>query len=526
MSDRPNFVLFITDQHRADFLGCYGHPVLRTPNIDAIAQAGVSFDRFYVASPVCMPNRSSLMTCRMPSSHGVRSNGISLDRRNVTFVELLRDAGYDTALIGKSHLQNFSAMPPFGSPPETRPGFHRAEGALTEARRADYDDPFYTAENPEFWKRPDAAVPLPFYGFDHVELVRGHGDAVGGDYTAWLREREPDAGRLTGAQNQLDHDYTCPQAVRTALPEELYSTTYIAERAAAWLEERAGGERPFFLMVSWPDPHHPFNPPGRYWDMYRPEDMALPAAFARNDWEPPLHVAAAIEERGTGAAQIQGMNSIACSAQEALEAQALTCGMIAMIDDAVGDVTGALVETGRHDDTVVCFTADHGDHLGDHRLLFKGSEQYEQITRVPFIWSDPDGGSGTREAGIGQTIDIGTTILERARIEAVPGMQGMALPVAGGDVRPAALIQYEHQKPTTAFGAAPRVHTVREGDWRLSIYHGSEFGELYDLADDPDELTNLWDDASAAADKARMLLTFARLQVAAMDKVPVPTGRA
>src|SRR5205823_10628192 len=89
MRERPNFILFVTDQHRADFLGCYGHPVLRTPNIDSIAARGTAFDRFYVASRVCMPNRASLMTGRMPSVHGVRSNGIPLSMNAVTFVDLL-----------------------------------------------------------------------------------------------------------------------------------------------------------------------------------------------------------------------------------------------------------------------------------------------------------------------------------------------------------------------------------------------------------------------------------------------------
>ena len=101
-SSRPNFLLFITDQHRADFLGCYGHPVLRTPHIDSIAARGTAFDRFYVASPVCQPNRASLMTGRMPSVHDVRSNGIPLSMNAVTFVDLLRDAGYQTALVGKA----------------------------------------------------------------------------------------------------------------------------------------------------------------------------------------------------------------------------------------------------------------------------------------------------------------------------------------------------------------------------------------------------------------------------------------
>jgi arylsulfatase A-like enzyme len=104
VATRPNFLLFITDQHRADYLGCYGHPVLKTPNIDAIAERGTRFTRFYVATPVCMPNRATLMTGRMPSVHGVRSNGSPLSLQSNTFVDALRASGYATALVGKSHL--------------------------------------------------------------------------------------------------------------------------------------------------------------------------------------------------------------------------------------------------------------------------------------------------------------------------------------------------------------------------------------------------------------------------------------
>src|SRR5213592_2435392 len=121
---RSNFLLFITDQHRADFLGCYGHPVLRTPCFDRIAARGTAFDRFYVASPVCMPNRASLMTGRMPSVHGVRCNGIPLSMNAVTLVELLRNVGYRTAVIGKSHLQNFTPHPPLIKRPPARPDYH------------------------------------------------------------------------------------------------------------------------------------------------------------------------------------------------------------------------------------------------------------------------------------------------------------------------------------------------------------------------------------------------------------------
>ena len=107
----PNFLFFIADQLRCDHLGCYGNTVVRTPNIDALAKSGWSSDAFYVASPICMPNRATLMTGRMPSVHGVRHNGIPLSLQASTFVDRLRLAGYRTSLIGKSHLQNMAGNP-------------------------------------------------------------------------------------------------------------------------------------------------------------------------------------------------------------------------------------------------------------------------------------------------------------------------------------------------------------------------------------------------------------------------------
>ena len=524
MTNRPNFVLFITDQHRADYLGCYGHPVLKTPNIDSIAKRGVLFENFYVSSPVCMPNRSSLMTCRMPSSHGVTMNGLPLSKTNVTFVELLRAAGYQTALIGKSHLQTFTGSPPTTRMPPTRDGFFRANGCLAEAVRHDLNTADYKYEEPEFWSQPQPNLPTPFYGFDHVELVTGHGDHIGGDYTAWLLDREPNAADLIGHANQLPHDYSCPQAVRTAMPAELYSTTYIAERATAYIDAHQHDDTPFFLMVSWPDPHHPFNPPGKYWDMYIPDDMPLPEAFTRNDWTPPPHVAGVLTTREKGEANLDGMNAVGCSAREAQEAQALTCGMISMIDDAVGTVQSALLASGRAEQTVEIFTTDHGDHLGDHKLLFKGAEQYEQITRVPFIWSDPDGETGRRSNTIGQTHDIGNSILERAKIEMAVGMQGRDL--FGDHQREAAFIQYAHQKRMDQIGLPPNIHTVHDGRLRLSVLQDVEWGELYDLSVDPGEFNNLWDDPGYAKQKARMMEELIRAEIAHLDRSPMPTGRA
>jgi arylsulfatase A-like enzyme len=527
---RPDFILFITDQQRADFLGCYGHPILKTPNIDRIAAGGIAFDRFYVASPVCMANRASLMTGRMPSVHGVRSNGIPLSRNSVTFVELLRDAGYETALIGKSHLQNFTPHAPIVRGEEVPQGYRKVRAGLAEALRHDLADAAYEQEQPEYWRRPDAAVRTPYYGFDHVEMITGHGDDLGGDYARWLLAREPNARSLIGPDNALPSNYECPQAVRTAIPPELYSSAYIAERAGEYLRAR-DDDAPFFLTVSFPDPHHPFNPPGRYWGMYDPGDFPVPEAFRRNDWTPPPHVAAAIAAREEGRTDLGGMNTIAVTAREAQEAQALTCGMISCVDDAIGEILHVLEESGRAEDVVLVFTSDHGDHLGDHRLLLKGAEQYQSILRVPFIWYEPESDRKPRRtATLGSTVDIPATILDFARIAPYSGMQGRSLlPVIDGSaqsVRDAAFVQFDSQRPLLDKTGPARVHTLIDERFRLSLYHGVPWGELYDLRTDPGEFRNLWDSTDYSAVKSRMLERLARAEIEHVDRVPLPTGRA
>ena len=527
MTERPSYILFITDQQRYDHLGCNGHPVLRTPNIDAIAAEGVSHDRFYVASPVCMPNRASLMTCRMPSSHGTRSLGIPLDYDSVTFVELLAAAGYDTCLIGKSHLQNVSDFDIQIEQTKHREGFTAPPDDLTVATRSDLDNDTYQYERQAYWDKPNPKVPLPFYGFKEYFAVMRHGFNTGGDHLEWVKKNAPEILALRGRDKQFDHDFTVPQAIRTKVPEEYYSTTYIADRAVEWLEARRSNDKPFLLMVSFPDPHHPFTPPGKYWDMYKPEDMVVPAAYEADDWDPPEYVKVAERDRANDPrlGQMAGY-SLAVSKQEALEARALTCGMISMIDDAVGRVRAAATDVGVADNTVQIYTSDHGDHLGEHRLLFKGAEQYDSLTHVPFIWADPKGDSGTRVDDLAQTLDIGTTILEHAKVEKSLGMQGVVLPTVGGAGRDAAHIQYETQRTQEAFGTRPRVHTIVQSNWRLSMYLGKCQNELFDLENDPGEMSNLWDSAKHQDIKARLVEHLAELEIAAVDRVPLPTAQA
>jgi arylsulfatase A-like enzyme len=524
-SGRPNFLLFVTDQQRADLLGCAGDTRARTPHIDALAAHGARFAQCHVATPICQPNRASLMTGRLPSAHGVQMNGRELSLGELTFVEQLREAGWRTALLGKAHLQNISAAPP---------AWPAAQQRLPhDARR-----PFpgrYGQELAARWAQdPHCALDLPYYGFEQVCLTIGHGDEQQGHWYRWLRGQVPDADRLIGPDNALPTPGLAlgalRQAWRTRVPEELYPTAYIAERTCQTLAQRAADGQPFFIQCSFPDPHHPFTPPGRYWDLFRAEDMDLPASFAA-PWlgAPPLWAWLRAQRQ----AQPQwrpGYGIFACSAQEAREALALYLGSLACIDDAVGRVMAQLRALGLDDSTVVMFTADHGELLGERALMFKGGLHCEALTRVPLIWRDPARPQPQTLQALAQTTDIAATVLDRAGLAPAHGMHGRSLlPVIDGAqdrVREELLIEEESQRADFGMDRRVRMRTLRDQRHRLTVYDGQPWGELYDLQQDPQELRNLWADPSAQDLRARLMERLVRAMLAAADTSPYPSAPA
>ena len=514
MAKQPNFLFFITDQQRADWLGCYGHPVIRTPHIDGIAANGTRFDNLHVASPVCMPNRASLMTGRYPSVHGLRYNGCRLPLSANTFVDVLAAGGYHTAAIGKSHLQPFTDTPPkWTSSTE--------DGPIVDAWKADVGN--YSQEEPgRYTSEGRYEFDVPYYGFQHVDMVTHHGDRCGGHYLQWFRERSENWQELHDCANQLPHNYTCPQAYRTPVPEELYPTAFVRDRAVDYLKSRVDTEQPFFAFVSFPDPHHPFNPPGRYWDKYAPDDftVTLPYSAHRNPTPPMrwMH-----QNWRNGNEQFSPQTALMIDDQQAREAMALTAGMIACVDDAVGNVLDCLRETGKFDNTVVCFNSDHGDYLGDFNMLLKGSMPFRGITRVPFIWSDPDDRAARTSNALASTIDIGQTILERANLAPYFGVQGKSLlaNMRGMDQhRDDLLIEYNDGMARLGFEEPPRVRALVSNRWRYTIYGGLDWGELYDLKSDPLETHNLWESAEHAHVRAELAEHLNHHLVRQMDESP------
>ncbi|MCY6383604.1 sulfatase family protein [Hoeflea prorocentri] len=523
MTKKPNFLFIITDQHRADHLGCYGNPTVRTPHIDRLAKHGRRWDRFYVANPICMPNRASIMTGRMCSVHGARHNGIALSKDQTTFVELLRDAGYRTGLIGKSHLQSFTGLPATNrftpAPGRTTPSPHLRDAQKNNRHGSDYD-----LEIVPDWETPLASrIDGDFYGFEHVEVVADHGDQASGDYLLWAREKCPDFDSLTGPDNALpDNRIKAPQAWRTAVPEDLYSTSWIADRSADWLGQRAEDGEPFFLQMSFPDPHHPFTPPGHYWDMYDPGDMKLPASFGKGDL-PPIRAMREALQNNTDPRNNQ--NPFAVTQDEARSIIALTYGMISMIDDAIGRVVAQLEALGLADDTIVVFTADHGDYMGDHGLMLKLLLHYQSIIRVPFIWMDPrEGSEAVSDHGLASSIDISATVLARAGIQPYNGIQGRDL--LSTQSPSAIVVEEDSQRPMTGFERPQRVRTLVTERYRMSLREGEDWNELYDLQADPHELSNLYDRSGSAAARHELTELMLRRLIELQDRSPLPAYRA
>ncbi|MEM7068622.1 MAG: sulfatase-like hydrolase/transferase [Pseudomonadota bacterium] len=515
MTGKPNFLFFITDQHRADWLGCTGHPLVKTPNIDAIAANGTRFDNFHVASPVCMPNRASLMTGRMPSLHGLRYNGCVLPQRANTFVDVLAAGGYQTAAIGKSHLQPFTGL----SPKREK---DISDRLITEAWKRDTSD--YGHEEPDRYDQDGKySITLPYYGFQHVDMVTGHGDRCGGHYGQWFRETVADWQDLCDPVNELPHNYTCPQAYRTPIPEEFYPTTWIGDRAIEYLTKKRSEPDPFFAFVSFPDPHHPFNPPGKYWDMYSPEEFDVPIPFAMHK-NPTRPMQTLLERWKTGVGPDTPQSAFYANANDIQQAMALTAGMITMIDDQVGRVVEALKSTGQFDNTIIIFTSDHGDYLGDFNLMLKGALPFKSVTQVPMIWADPTESSQRGSTSmLASTIDLPSSILARAGLPAYFGIQGQSfLPGLTEDVmhRDEILIEYNDGGPRIGFEKAARVRSVVTQVWRFTHYAGEDWGELYNLKEDPNETHNLWDDPAFESVKSQLALKLVGHLSSQMDESP------
>ena len=518
----------MVDQARADFLGCYGNKDIKTPNIDKLASCGTRFDRLYAANPFCMPARAAIMTGRMPSTNGARTNGTPLSIQSRTFVGALRESGYDTALIGKSHLQNMTGLPRAYTPSVVEKCSTDKDGYPDQPTRSVLTGDNYDNENSILWKKnEDHQVKTPYYGFDHVDLCTLHGDNVGANYPRWLNSKHRNSESLKGSKNALDKgNMSTPQAWRTAVNEKEYPTAYIGQQTIDWIVTH-DEEKPFFVQCSFPDPHHPFTPPGKYWDMYNPNEIELTKSFNKGSSPILDHLR---NEHEKGISNRETTLPYVVNEKEAREAIALTYGMVSMIDDWIGNIVETLKKCNLYKNTVIIFGSDHGDYMADHGIMLKGPIHTQGLIRTPFIWSDPTSKTTAYVKGLCSGIDIAPTILERSSTPLYYGIQGKSLNSLIAEEttthRNEVLIEDDREVIYLGFTEPQRVRTMVTKHHRMTLYHPSGHYELFDLKNDPHELENIWDKPEYK--KLTNVMTKRMLQLICemQDWSPLPTGRA
>ncbi len=468
---RPANILFlVADEYRHDCLGVAGHPIVKTPNFDKLAREGVRFTHAYVASPVCSPSRATLFTGRYPQVHGVKQNNFPFNAGEVALPKLLRVQGYTTGMAGKLHLQGH-----------------------------------------EDW-------------FDHADSTSASG---GPAYAAFLRASKQ---LVTGSANtaavpgSLFAPGRTPLRIGTSvLPEDKYPEAWEADRAIDFLRAQKGADKPWFFYLSMLKPHSEYVIPAPFDKMYAAKDMPLPKTFkpggeASGDF-PAGEDAPAKDEGKRKRTTDDGPGSRARlsigDADILREVTAHYYGAVTLVDKHMGRVLAVLDELGMRDNTIVVFTADHGNMLGERNRMFKGV-MYESSARVPLLFRAPGRiPAGKVSDAVLDNAAVMPTLLDLAGLPVPAGVQGRSLAplMRGTGAGPEAAYSYLSDK------------MVRQGDWKLIIPLGrSKSGkpELYNVVKDPDEQTNLHGRPEAAAVQAKLTALMEAWDAQKPPKVELP----
>ncbi len=428
----PNILVYCTDQQRFDTIGALGNPHVRTQRIDRLAREGTAFTHAYCQSPICTPSRSSFMTGLYPSRlHNTRNGNDTFPQDAPPLIsKMLAEAGYVCGNVGKFHLT--------------------ASGGRTEPR---LDDGYH------YWK------------FSHAprdDWEEGH------DYADWVKERGGDLDAMRHSRDRV--------------APALHQTTWATDRSIEFLSRYR--DKPWFLTVNIYDPHPPFIPPRAYADKF--DAQSMPGAHHRQSDK--------VTQEALNGADFQTAYRSPAEG-DGKEEQALYYAMIAQIDDQFARLLQGLEESGQKDNTLIILTSDHGEMLGDHGLLYKGCRFYEGLVRVPLIFNFPGVIRANLQAdGLVELLDMSATILDYAGIDIPDYFQGRTLrPIlegkAKGDVfRESVRCEYFDALHSQFTGGTGTFATMyRQGKFKLSLYHGLNAGELYDLENDPWEHENLWD---------------------------------
>ncbi len=485
MGQVKNILFIMCDQLRWDYLSCTAHAHLKTPHIDRLAKMGVRFDRTYVQSPVCGPSRASFYTGRTVFSHGATWNFVPLPVGELTLGDYLRPKGVRVAVAGKTHFRNdVDGMARLGLTRETEIGLLISEGGFEPWERDD-------GEHPDQIVSPD----LPYNAYLRANGYEGQ--------NPWNEY----ANAAQGADGAIVSGWNMRNAHLPARVAEKHSeTAYITNRAMDFISEAK--DQPWLMHLSYIKPHWPYLAPAPYHAAYGPEHVPPRRA----------HPSETINPHPVYNAFMQMDAAQAFARDETRETVAPTyMGLIKQIDDHVGRMLDMLEQSGRMKDTMIVFTSDHGDYLGDHWL---GEKElfHEQSVRVPLIIYDPseaaDVSRGTVVDHLVEAIDLVPTFIDAYGLN-VPyhRLEGRSLlPFLHGktpeDWRHFVFseLDYSFYRARLSLDLQPddcRIYMVRDQRWKYIHFRGFR-PQLFDLEADPDEYTDLGDDPAFEDVRRRM----------------------
>ncbi len=472
-SGRPNILFIQTDQQRTDTLSAYGGSICQTPHLDQLAEESIVFDNAYTSCPVCTPARASIQTGLYPFKHGMQTNGYGmgsmvqeLPDTSRLLSRRLEETDYSLGYTGKWHLGT--------SGPEER----------------------YANGNLGYVRFPELAAGMRSLPTDvgyEGDDFGGHG--LGGMYYAAFKAYLQDRGLEWNLINKLSGHFEGHFSAELTTPVEGTVEYYLVDRAIEHIDRFRERDKPFFFSLNFWGPHEPYIAPTKHLDMYR--DVEIPP------WPN-------FDDDGTGKPSIHRIKQGSKSWEDFVPHIRHYYAFMSSIDEQIGRLLDYLKENGLYDNTIILFSADHGESLGIHGgLCDKSFYMYEETCRIPLLVK-PAAGTGNpgREASMVGTCDIHATILDLA---------GAGEPEQGSDGRSfapmlenKAIEDWPDSIVTEGAGLESVMYTqrmIRKGDFKY-VFNCGDTDELYDLARDPHELRNVINDSEylAAADDMRQAL--------------------
>ncbi|MCK9478577.1 MAG: sulfatase-like hydrolase/transferase [Firmicutes bacterium] len=440
--NRPNILFIMTDEQRFDAVG-YVNPQVITPNLDKLSNESIVFENAYTTSPSCIPARAAVFTGKYPSQCDAPTYITHLPDDEVMFMSLLQQAGYHTAVVGKQHF-----------------------GSTNIKRGYDYEE------------------------INDMHFPKFNPSGKGSSYTLFLEEN----GFSEGSQlyeREGKYTYKWKEDVKFHIDH------FIGERGKRWLKEKRPSEKPWFLCVSFPGPHQPFDGIGLpHAELYDEKTIGLPHTKESNLDEKPPHYMVQLE---TGHGNPGQMPVKGTSEADIKRTRLSYFAKMSLIDEKIGEIISALKETGEYENTMIIFTSDHGDFMGDFGMMGKGQYLSEALMHIPFLIKPPISQfCGRKESSFVSSVEIAATCLKVANVPIPENISGRSLDQFWS--KDADIEVWED-----IYMEAQDIRAIRTKRWKFIYYQNRCYGELYDIKNDPWEKHNLWDDVSLSKIKADLM---------------------